>query len=275
MTILAVIAALALTITSAVFFAAVINDSASDMLVVLKSDATNTQTELDALISRIPSIQQCGDDIVNRTLALQNCSAVAMQGLFLNSATITNITTALDVNNVNTLNTTMTNSITALCNRVTLLQSSILNAAANQTHVVPYVLQSGTANVWVTGGNMFNTTYSLNQVVIDDLKMVYMMLPKWTASLGITNSSINPVVQYNNFVPALTQKSTSAFANIHKQLIVTQSEKLQWSRSDDVKPSSYLWTDALQTLDIHNIGTTVPLDSLALINDLKIIFQFM
>jgi len=272
-TLLGSIVSLGLFIASAVVLSYVINYSAADELVRLKADAAAAQIILDGLNSRWPQAQQCEMEMLNSTARAQNCSDIATAGVIVNVQLLTNTTAILDQNRVASFNTTVASIIDSYCERIAVLQNRIVEAQINATTAVPKILQNGTANVELVGGDNFNVTYSVEQLDAGDLRMIYLNLPAWIYSLTTTNATTDPVIKYQNFDPTITQPATAA-ADINLPLLKTQSERFQWINAS-IQAVTYRWDAVNEEISINSVGTSVAFDTVAQLQPLKLVFQYL
>jgi len=263
------IVSLGLTIASAIIISFVITNSASDLLVDLKTNAAKTTIDLNALATRVPALQQCQLDTLNRTEAIVNCSNTAATILSSNAELLINKTNILNTHTVESFNNTVNTIITESCVRIAALQTQILYATLNQTTTIPQTIQNGTVTVDLVGGDMFNITYNLKRLILGDLKMTYLNLPKWSNSLTTGVGQINPVIKFKNFNPEIIPLGASVF----KPLLKTQSDRVSWSAQ--IIADSYRWNSTAQELEIYSVGTSSPFDLVALIEDLNVVMQFL
>ena len=271
-----VLIALCLSIASAVLFEHVVNDSALDLLTNLKTNTEKTQAELNALASRIPALQQCELNLLNTTMQLENCLANSTTMISLNTELIASKTNILKINTVSAANNTVITIIASSCARIASLESQILHATLNQTTTIPLTIQSGTVPVSLVGGNSFNIIYSLSQLILGYLNMVYLTLPKWDNSLTTNVGQSNPVIKFKQFNPEISKSAPVATADIFKPLLRTTSDRFVWSiASPQIVANTYKWDGNLQELEIHSVGTSEPLHLVALVKDLNVIMQFL
>lgn len=263
------VVSLGLTIASAVLIFYVITGSSSDLLVALKVDTMETQIRLDALQANLTVLEMCHTTTNETVMALMNCSDIAVAGISYNTALIVNKTTTLSQNSVAAINATVVQAIQVACDNIALLESRIAEAVANQTAATPRALQNGTVTVRMEGGDQFNITYSLNQLVLGDLRWVYLTLPVWPYSLTAANVTVNPVIFYENFVPEVMV--VMAGGNLEKPLMTTQSSRIQW-QNVNIRATGFKWDGALK---IQNLGTTVYLDTVAQVGELTFLVQML
>jgi hypothetical protein len=267
------IVALGLTIATAIIYSFIVTSAASDLLVDLKVDTAKTQIDLTTLAIRVPGLLQCQVETLNRTEAITNCSNLAVSLLAFNTELLTNKTNTLNMHTVESFNNTVTTIITESCERIALLQVQILQATINQTTAIPQNIQTGNVVVDLVGGDMFNLTYSVKQLVLGDLKMIYLNLPKWPNSLTTITGQVNPVVKFRQFDPPVIPGGTN---DVFKPLLITQSDRFVWTiTSPQIVADSYRWDSAAQELEIHSIGTSMPTNLVALLEDLNVVMQFL
>lgn len=268
------IVALGLGIATAVLLVFVVNHSASDLLVDLKTSAAQTQVELDRLMAQLPSLLACDNQTNATVMDLMNCSDIALNGLSLNAALLANKTATLNMNSVASFNNTVNSIIQQQCDRIGLLEMQIAQAVNNQTTAIPLVLQNGTVIVRLQGGDMFNTTYELKQLVLGDLRVVTLGLPNWPNSLTSNATENNPVIFFEDFAPPMLVQPAMPAADVVKPLLSTQTARFFWTNTA-IKVTHYRWNVVNQTLEFHSSGTSNPLDLVALLSPLSVLFQLL
>lgn len=261
-----VFVALVLTGVSSFFLYEAINDNASTLLADLKTATALAQFELEALTARVPQIQECVGKLTNNTLLFQNCSVTASAIVEADVLLLDNKTQTLAQNTVANFNTTVIKIITEACERLVVLQQTV-----NATEAVPFNVQNGTVTVQLVGGDEFSVPYSIKQLKLNDLRLVYLALEPWPYALTTTNGTNNPMFKFTQFTPTIMQPGGPTLI---KPLTVEQSARFLWSDTN-IKTSSYLWDGATQELVIQSIGNSSQYDTVALYEPLSVTMQYI
>lgn len=269
--VIAVICCLVLTITSTIFFSAVMNDNAHDKYNDLVKNTYDLQIKINDLIIREPTIVECANNNTDSAWFLSNCSETLNTDISNNTGVLIIKEAQLDMNSVSSVNNTVVTTVMSLCDRIALLEAGILNAMTNETTTVPEIIQNGTNTISLINGQSFNFTYNLKKLIIGDLRLIYLEIPVWTQSLILNVNTVDPVIKIDNFVPSLTQAG-GATVDVFKPLIRPQRLKIAWS-SVNVQATSYKWTDQSNTLEIYSKGNAGALNTVGAGQEINIIFQ--
>lgn len=261
-----ILVAFGLTIASSIFLYAAIHDNASTQLMELKNATALAQSEFDAVLARLPATQMCGEQLGNNTLLIQNCSDIANAIIQADSELLANKTQILAQNTVQGFNQTVVAIIAAACERILVLEQEI-----NATYAVPFDVQNGTVTVQLNGGDMFGVPYSVKQLKLNELRLIYLSLESWPFSLTTTTGQVDPVFKFTQFVPPIMQPGGPDLA---KPLMVEQSERFSWSNVG-IKAVSYLWNGTSSELVIQSVGNSSQFDSVALTEPLSVVMQFI
>ena len=80
---------------------------------------------------------------------------------------------------------------------------------------------------------------------------------------------LDPIIFYENFTPNVMVSMSGG--NLEKPLLAIQSARVQWVNTN-IKATSYKWDGALK---IQNRGTTLNLDTVALVDSLTFLVQML
>lgn len=168
-----------------------VNHHSSLLLRDLQQDVSrdyNITVEVSQLVNTTHELQ---DEIGERNM---NCSTT--------NAEYVMTTQRLDALNVTELQRTLNETIHTCLNRTQALEQLVAIVGMELTPNLPTVMQSGTATATLVGSGSVAVTYSVNEIVLGELRMTYLLLNAWPGSVPVVADPA-PVLRFDGFSPSV------------------------------------------------------------------------